>query len=270
MLLSVNNDSAIGFALIALSRSSNLMNEAMERLSTGKRINKASDDPAGIHRVMRLNAEIEGIKTASRNAADGQSLIDTLDASLSEVQSILLRMRELTVQAINDTNSASDRAALDLEISQSELEITRIGGTTSFGGKMIFDGNTHYLQIGPRSGDTLEVQAYTLSASTLGLIQDLTTRANAETYLGAIDTAITDISEKRSAAGALSNRLDFVMSSLDNNRVNLIKSRSNIEDADFAAESVKLAKAKILEQVAIAMLAQANVRTKWVLKLLEK
>ena len=270
MSLSINNDSAIGFALIALSRSSNLMNEAMERLSTGKRINKASDDPAGIHRVMRLNAEIEGIKTASRNAADGQSLIDTLDASLSEVQSILLRMRELTVQAINDTNSASDRAALDLEISQSELEITRIGGTTSFGGKMIFDGNTHYLQIGPRSGDTLEVQAYTLSASTLGLIQDLTTRANAETYLGAIDTAITDISEKRSAAGALSNRLDFVMSSLDNNRVNLIKSRSNIEDADFAAESVKLAKAKILEQVAIAMIAQANVRTNWVLKLLEK
>ena len=125
------------------------MNEAMERLSTGKRINKASDDPAGIHRVMRLNAEIQGIKIASRNAADGQSLIDTLDASLSEVQSILLRMRELTVQAISDTNSASDRTALDLEISQLELEITRIGGTTSFGGKLIFDGNTHYLQIGP-------------------------------------------------------------------------------------------------------------------------
>ena len=270
MSLTINNDSAIGFALIALGRSSNLMNEAMERLSTGKRINKASDDPAGIHRVMRLNAEIQGIKTASRNAADGQSLIDTLDASLSEVQTILLRMRELTVQAISDTNSASDRAALDLEISQLELEITRIGGTTSFGGKLIFDGNTHYLQIGPRSGDTLEVQAYTLSASTLGLIQDLTTRANAETYLGAIDTAITDISEKRSAAGALSNRLDFVMSSLNNNRVNLIKTRGNIEDADFAAESVKLAKAKILEQVAIAMIAQANVRTNWVLKLLEK
>ena len=270
MSLSINNDSAIGFALIALGRSSNLMNEAMERLSTGKRINKASDDPAGIHRVMRLNAEIQGMKIASRNAADGQSLINTLDASLSEVQSILLRMRELAVQAISDTNSASDRTALDLEISQLELEITRIGGTTSFGGKLIFDGNTHYLQIGPRSGNTLEVQAYTLSASTLGLIQDLTTRTNAETYLGAIDTAITDISEKRSAAGALSNRLDFIMSGLDNNRVNLIKSRSNIEDADFAAESVKLAKAKILEQVAIAMIAQANVRTNWVLKLLEK
>ena len=270
MSLTINNDSAIGFALIALGRSSNLMNEAMERLSTGKRINKASDDPAGIHRVMRLNVEIQGIKIASRNAADGQSLIDTLDASLSEVQSILLRMRELTIQAISDTNSASDRSALDLEISQLELEITRIGGTTSFGGRLIFDGNTHYLQIGPRSGNTLEVQAYTLSASTLGLNQDLTTRTNAETYLGAIDTAISDISEKRSAAGALSNRLDFIMSSLDNNRVNLIKSRSNIEDTDFAAESVKLAKAKILEQVAIAMIAQASVRTNWVLKLLEK
>ena len=270
MSLTINNDSAIGFALIALGRSSNLMDEAMERLSTGKRINKASDDPAGIHKVMRLNAEIQGIKTASRNAADGQSLINTLDASLSEVQTILLRMRELTVQAISDTNSASDRAALDLEMSQLELEITRIGSSTSFGGSSVFDGNTHYLQIGPRSGNTLEVQAYTLSASTLGLNKDLTTRTNAETYLGIIDTAIIDIGEKRSAAGALSNRLDFIMSSLDNNRVNLIKSRSNIEDADFAAESVKLAKAKILEQVAIAMLAQANVRTKWVLKLLEK
>ena len=219
---------------------------------------------------MRLDAEIQGIKTASRNAADGQSLIDTLDSSLSEVQSILLRMRELTVQAISDTNSSSDRTALDLEVSQLELEITRIGGTTSFGGKLVFDGNTHYLQIGPRSGNTLEVQAYTLSASTLGLNPDLTTRTNAETYLGIIDTAIKDINEKRSAAGALSNRLDSIMSSLDNNKVNLIKSRGNIEDADFAAESVKLAKAKILEQVAIAMIAQANLRTNWILKLLEK
>ena len=270
MSLTINNDSAIGFALIALKRSSNLMNEAMERLSTGKRINKASDDPAGIHQVMRLNVEIQGIKTASRNAADGQSLIDTLDSSLSNVQSILLRMRELTVQAISDTNSSSDRTALDLEVSQLELEITRIGGTTSFGGKLVFDGNTHYIQIGPRSGNTLEVQAYTLSASTLGLNHDLTTRTNAENYLGIIDTAIKDVNEKRSAAGALSNRLDSIMSSLDNNKVNLIKSRGNIEDADFAAESVKLAKAKILEQVAIAMIAQANLRTNWILKLLEK
>ena len=149
MSLTINNDSAIGFALIALNRSSNLMNEAMERLSTGKRINKASDDSAGLQRVMRLNAEIQGIKTASRNAADGQSLIDTLDASLSEVQSILLRMRELTVQAMSDTNSPSDRVAFDLEVSQLELEITLIGSTTASGGQLIFDGNTHYLQIGP-------------------------------------------------------------------------------------------------------------------------
>ena len=269
MSLTINNDSAIGFALVALGRSSSLMNEAMERLSTGKRINKASDDPAGIHQVMRLNAEIQGIETASKNVADGQSSIYTLDTSLSEVQSILLRMRELTIQAISDTNSAADRLALDSELSQLELEITRIGSTTSFGGKPVFDGNLHYLQIGPRSGNTLEVQAYTLSASTLGLTQDLTTRSNAENYLGIIDTAIEDINEKRGAAGALSNRLDFIMSNLDNSKVNLIKSRSTIEDADFAAESVKLAKAKILEQVAIAMIAQANARTQWILKLLE-
>ena len=269
MSLTLNNDSAIGFALIALSRSSSLMNEAMERLSTGKRINRASDDPAGIHRVIRLNAEIRGINTASRNAADGQSLVDTLDTSLSEVQSILLRMRELTIQAMSDTNSADDRLALDSELSQLELEITRIGSTTSFGGKPVFDGNTHYLHIGPRSGNTLEVQSYTLSAATLGLNQDLTSRGNAENYLGIIDTAIQNINEKRGAAGALSNRLDFIMSNLDNSKVNLIKSRSNIEDADFAAESMKLAKAKILEQVAIAMIAQANARMQWILKLLE-
>lgn len=270
MSLTINNDSAIGFALMSLKRSSNMMNEAMERLSTGKRINKASDDPSGIRQVIRLNLEIQGLKTASRNAADGQSLIDTLDASLSEVQSILLRMRELAIQAISDTNSAADRSALDAELSQLELEITRIGSNTSFGGKSVFDGNTHYLQIGPRSGNTLEVQAYTLSASSLGLNQDLTTRSNAEIYLGIIDTAIADIGEKRGAAGALSNRLDFVMTSLDNAQVNLIESKSRIEDADFAAESVKLAKAKILEQIAIAMVAQANARIGWILKLLEK
>ena len=109
MSLSINNGSAIGFAFVTLNRSSNLMNEAMERLSTGKRINKASDDPAGIRQIIKLNAEIQGTKMASRNAADGQALIDTLDGSLSEVQSILLRMRELTIQAMNDTNSSSDR-----------------------------------------------------------------------------------------------------------------------------------------------------------------
>ncbi len=203
--------------MIALGRSSSLMNEAMERLSTGKRINKASDDPAGIHQVIRLNAEIQGIETASKNAADGQSLIDTLDTSLSEVQSILLRMRERTIQAISDTNSAADRLALDSELSQLEMEITHIGSTTFFGGNPVFNGNTHDLQIGPRSGNTLEVQAYTLSATTLGL----TTRSNAENYLGIIDTAIEDINEKRGAAGALSNRLDFIMSKLDNSKVNL-------------------------------------------------
>ena len=110
MSLTINNGRAIGFAFVALKRSSNLMNEAMERLSTGKRINKASDDPAGIRQIMKLNAEIQGTTMASRNAADGQALIDTLDDSLSEAQSILLRMRELTIQAMSDTNSSSDRA----------------------------------------------------------------------------------------------------------------------------------------------------------------
>ena len=99
--------------------------------------------------------------------------------------------------------------------------------------------------------------------------QYLTTRGNAENYLGKIDNAIKDINEKRGAAGALSNTLDFIMSNLDNSKVHLIKSRSNVEDTDFAAESMKLAKAKILEQVAIAMIAQANARTQWILKLLE-
>ena len=277
MLLSINNDSAIGFALIALNRSSNLMNEAMERLSTGKRINNASDDPAGIRQIMRLNAEIQGTKMASRNAADGQALIDTLDGSLSQVKSILLRMRELTIQAMNDTNSSSDRAALDLEISQLDSEIDRIGGATSFGGKLIFDGNTHYLQIGARSDNTLEVQSYTLSTLTLGVRHtpgvighNITTRSNAEVYLSSIDTAIKDIAGKRGAAGALSNRLDYTISNLENIELNLIKSKSRIEDADIAEESVKLAKAKILEQVAIAIIAQANARTNWILKLLEK
>ncbi len=135
--------------MIALSRSSGLMNKTMERLSTGKRINKASDDPAGIHQLVRLNAEIRGINTASKIAANGQSLVDTLDTGLSEVQSILLRMRELTIQAISDTNSAADRLALDSELSQLELEISRSGSTIFFGGAPVFDGNTHFLQLGP-------------------------------------------------------------------------------------------------------------------------
>ena len=118
--------------MIALSRSSGLMNEAMGHLSNRKRINKASDNPTGIDQVVKLNAEIRDLNTASKNAANGQSVVDTLDTSLSEVQSILLRMHELTIQAISDTNSATDRLALGSELLQLELEITCIGSTTFF------------------------------------------------------------------------------------------------------------------------------------------
>ena len=260
------------------------MEISMERLSTGKRINSASDDAAGVAIASRLTSEIRGTNQAIRNAMDGQALIDTAEGAHEEVVSLLQRMRELAVQSINDTNSSTDRASLNAEYAALETEIDRIGATTSWAGIMLLDesagANTDgvlKLQVGSRTEaeDSIAVTIKAIAAGGIGAdatdisAGDITTIALSETTIGLLDTAITSVNKQRGTLGAISNRLDSTVSNLTNISNNLAAGKGRIEDADFAAETTTLAKTQILQQASTAMLAQANASKQNVLSLLQ-
>jgi flagellin len=270
MSVSINTNAGATFASVAAKRAAQMMDEAMIRLSTGKRINSAKDDSAGIQVAVRMAAEINGLESALRNAQDAQATIDTAEGAMKEIHTLLLRMREIAVSASSDTNSTSDRLALDTEISALETEITRIGGATTWGGINLLNGSFSkaspiVFQLGPRDGDSIQVTLGYVVASvavtaqgTLGLDSNVTTRTLASGYIAKIDGAISIVSARRGSFGAVSNRLDSSISNLENMKANLITAKGGVEDADFAAESAKLARAQILMQAATAMLAQAN------------
>ena len=260
----------------------------MERLSTGNRINYARDDAAGLAISTRLEKEINGLAMASRNAADAQSMIDTADGALKETQSILVRMKELAVQASNGTLIQSDRDALDAEFQALEAEIDRINSNTTFAGETLFNGSTKTFQVGVSAGNSNYIEnsiasmgPHNLGIDSAGADNDasattdnvanatLTTQANAQAMMTALDTAINSVSAERGKLGAVSNRLTSTMANLDQVAVNLSASQGRIQDADFAAEAGNLAKNQILQQAATAMLAQANASKGNVLSLIQ-
>jgi flagellin len=261
-----------------------MLDTAMERLSTGKRINYASDDAAGQAIAVRLQAEIEGIAMASRNVADAQSLMDTADGALGETHNILLRMRELAVQASTGTLNSDDNAALDAEFQQLEAEIDRIASNTKWAGTDLFNGAAKVFHVGTKASDTLSHTIARMGANNLGVDSfgadnvaggtdnidaDLLTATKARGMITAVDNAIKLVSTERGKLGALSNRLSSTISNLDQVRVNLSASQGRIQDADFAAETSNLAKGQILQQAATAMLAQANASKQTVLALVQ-
>lgn len=263
------------------------MNKAMERLSTGKRINSAKDDAAGQTISARLTAETQGLVIASRNAADSQSLINTAEGALKETHTILLRIRELSVQAINGTLMFLDRDALDTEAKLFFYEVERIATNTKWGGINILDGSGNFtFQIGFKntSSDRLTVNISDMGSHPLGLTTDnsgdgrfgagdsmhgLEQVAWAESLLNAVDTSIERVSTERGKLGAASNRLDSTIANLNQIRANLSASKGRIEDADFAVETGNLAKSQILQQAATAMLAQANASKSSILALVK-
>ena len=279
-MISINTNYGGLFASKAASQSQRMLDTAMERLSTGKRINYATDDAAGQAIAVRLQAEIEGIAMATRNVADAQSLMDTADGALAETSNILLRMRELAVQASTGTLNSDDNAALDAEFQQLEAEIDRIASSSKWAGSDLFTGTARVFHIGTKATDTLshtigKMAAHDLGVDTAGpdnktnstashadntdnLVRDLTTATNAAGVITAVDNAIKLVSTERGKLGALSNRLSSTISNLDQVGVNLSVSKGRIADADFAAETGNLAKNQILQQAATAMLAQAN------------
>jgi flagellin len=280
-MISINTNYGGLYAAKAARSSQGLVDQAMERLSTGKRINYAKDDAAGQAIAVRLTAEIQGLAVAARNAADGQSLIDTAEGALQESTALLLRMRELAVQSSNGTLTTADRAALQTEAASLEAEITRIAETTTWGGKNLLDGSFsgdmsvagRVFQIGTTSGETIElsIPEMTATAATIGYSVALSIGSftGAQSAITALDAALSGVNEVRGKMGAASNRLNSTIGNLNQIRVNLMASKGRIMDADFATETGNLAKGQILQQAATAMLAQANASKQSVLALLQ-
>ena len=274
-MISINTNYGGLFAAKATQQSQNLIDKAMERLSTGKRINYAKDDAAGSAIAVRLTAEIQGLAVASRNAADGQSLLDTAEGALQETQTLLMRLRELAVQSSNGTLTTSDRGALDAEVQALEAEITRISDTTSWGGIKLLDGSISdgiTFQAGTKEGETIvaSIPDMAASAATMSIqaANSVASFTGAQSYITKIDEAISGVGTVRGNLGAASNRLNSTIANLDQVRVNLSASRGRIQDADFATETQNLAKGQILQQAATAMLAQANASKQTVLTLI--
>ena len=242
---------------------------AMERLSTGKRINSAKDDAAGLAIASSMTSQIRGMGQAIRNSNDGISLAQTAEGSLGEVTNMLQRIRELAVQSASGTYSANDRTNLQAEVAELGAQIDSVVANTKFNGVAVFGSSdvTIKIQTGAGSADTtdLVVKGFDLSSASGS---DISTAAGATTALGNVDTALDAVATTRASLGAGQSRLESVVNNLTNNVTNLSDARSRIEDTDFSAETTNLAKAQILSQASTAMLAQANQSAQGVLSLL--
>ena len=275
----INSNTNALLAQRSLARAESATSEAMEQLSTGRRINGASDDAAGLAISKQMTAFIRGLEQAVRNANDGISLVQTAEGALGEMTSVVQRMRELSVQAATDTNTAEDRSYLDTEFQQLRAELDRIVDMTEFNGTNLLDksakGGTGIftMQIGVGEGQVLTLNIPDFDTTTgdqlvLGSA-NLLTAAGAQDALAAMDDALANVNTVRSEMGATINRLTFAIDTLDNTRVNTESSRSNILDADYARAATELSRNQILEQAATAILAQANVSSQMVMRLLE-
>ena len=233
------------------------LSTAMERLSTGKRINGAKDDAAGQAIASRMTAQIRGLDQAVRNANDGISMLQTADGAMEEVSNMLQRMRELAIQNSNSTNATADLAALSVEYAALSSEITRINADTTWNSKELFAVGTTSFQVGANSGDVV-----TVTVTDFALTGTIST-------IGALDTDIDNINTYRSALGAGINRLTHAANNSLSISTNTSASRSRIVDTDYAKTSAELARTQIVQQAATAMLAQANQGAQSVLALLK-
>ena len=249
---------------------------SMARLASGKRINSAADDSAGLAIASRLTSEARGLDMAARNAADGQAMLDTIESAHNEIANILQRMRELAVQGANDTNGTADRSNMRLELTELKEEIDAIAQQTKWAGNtLISTATTFRFQVGDEGSETLTVTTSLVSASALATsaaltkISELTTSAKFTSYVDTVNSAIATVASFRAEYGANSNRLDHIMSHLATSSESVKASLGRIEDADYAAETTELAKSQILQQAATSMLAQANASKQTILSLLQ-
>ena len=250
--------------------------KSMEKLSSGYRINRAGDDAAGLSISEKMRAQVRGLNQASRNAQDGISMIQTAEGALNETQAILQRMRELAVQAANDTNVTNDRTAIAEELTTLESEIDRIANSTTFNQKKLLDGTLSggskvNFQIGADCGVSMSLEITSMSAGALGVAAisaEVVDFAKATAAICTINDAIEKVSTQRSQLGAAQNRLEHTIKNLDNASENIQASESRIRDVDMAKEMMEFTKNNILQQASQAMLAQANQAPQGVLQLL--
>lgn len=255
-----------------LASTSQALARSMQRLSSGLRINSASDDAAGLAISEKMRSQISGVQAALRNAQDGISMVQTAEGALQEFQSILHRIRDLAVQYNNGVNDASTQAALTAEVAQLSMEMDRMAQTTSFNGIGLLNGTgiLATLQVGPNGGDVITISAADV-ASQIGLSVYSFATATPGTPLDidAIDQAINTISAMRGQFGSVQNRLEHTVSSLGVYQENLQSAESRIRDVDFAEEMTQYTKLQILQQSGMAMLAQANSSAQTILSLLK-
>ena len=286
----------------SLAESGRELATAMERLSSGKKINSAADDAAGFAIAERMTAQVRGLNMATKNANDGLAMLATIENATNDVTDMLQRIRELAVQAANDTNSSTDRTYLQKEVDSLMNEINRVASQTVYNDLNVLDGTrSGTIQVGTDAGQTVAFNIAAIDTDTLGLttlsftagtpatVSDVSsvtadtdgilsvnvaqkisvlTASDAANSLTAITTAIEQVASNRAGYGALANRLEYTVSNLMNVAEFTTSARSQIEDADFAAESARLAKAQVLQQTGTAMLAQANASSQLAIQLI--
>ncbi|MBS5825192.1 MAG: flagellin [Clostridium argentinense] len=249
--------------------------KAMEKLSSGLRINRAGDDAAGLSISEKMRAQIRGLDQASRNAQDGISLIQTAEGALNETHSILQRMREISVQAANDTNVAVDRNSLNDEMQQLIDEVDRIANATQFNEQDILStAQSLDMQVGANKGQVINLKWKAQTKAALGEDEvnissvSISTKDSAQSAISTVNAAIVSVSKTRSLMGAYQNRLEHTVANLNNASENLQAAESRVRDVDMAKEMMNFSKNNILQQAAQAMLAQANQAPQGVLQLL--
>ncbi|MGD9794975.1 MAG: flagellin [Acidimicrobiia bacterium] len=258
-----------------VANTNSLMGKSLEKLSSGFRINRAADDAAGLVISQDLRAQVSGLKQATRNAQDGISVVQTAEGALNEVNAMLQRMRDLAVQSANGSNSQAARSAAQAEFAALKTEISRIGSATTFGGLNLLNGASFgsgvNFQIGANAGDTISVGISALNTGTavaaLSSVS-IATASGATSAISALDSAISEVSTSRGALGALQNRFESAINSLQVATENVMASESRIRDTDMAMEMTNFTRNQILMQAGTAMLGQANQLPQSVLRLL--
>ena len=304
----INTNNAASITANALTKNERAMSQAMERLSTGQRINSAGDDAAGLAISSRMTSQLNGLNMAVRNANDAISMVQTADGAIVEVTSMLQRMRELAVQSASGTMGSTDRAALDVEFEALDAEILRISQNTEWNGTKLLDGSLNAsaastFQVGANASQTISLTFADLSTEGVGSTSDQTvdslittgllvgldnssvgsgtvgtdlagldigtSASNATAAITALDFALDKVNSHRATLGATINRLEYAADNLANVAQNTSASRSQILDADYASETTELARTQIIQQAATAMLSQANQQAQSVLALLK-
>ena len=290
----INTNTAAAVTANALTKNERAMSQAMERLSTGQRINSASDDAAGLAIASRMTSQVNGLNMAVRNANDAISLVQTADGALSEVTNMLQRMRELAVQAASGTMSTTDQAALSAEFEALTLGIDAIADNTQWNGTQLLDATSNSgafsFQVGANASQTISVtiRDFTTDGGSTGVMENLddatttdfeddlltldaiaiTSASEATDAITELSNAITRVDTERAALGSVISRLEYAADNLANVAQNTSASRSRILDADYASETTELARTQIIQQAGTAMLSQANQQAQSVLALL--